>query len=77
VFVEQGILNDLAPDIASTDVVAFLHGRLEWPFLFPVECWKCDASGNVNAVCFVGNVLKRTLDTIVDLFHQTRTELDG
>ena len=78
VLVEQTVLEDSTEDIAASDVVANLErAGGKFPLLLAVERGQVDTTGNVNAVCVVGDALKGTLDTVVDGLHETWAELDG
>lgn len=74
---DERVLVDGTPDVTAGDVVADLHGGGEIPLLLAVESRDSDTARNVDALCDAGNGLQRTLNTIVDVVEQTRTELDG
>jgi hypothetical protein len=78
VLAEQTVLEDGAKDITSSDVVADLElAGCKVPLLLAVEGGQIDTSGDVDAVCVVGNALERALDAVVDGLHETGAELDG
>ena len=77
VFAEKAVLEHDTEHIASGNVVSDLEvARGKVPFLHAVESGQVDATGNVDAVGFIGDALEGTLNTVVDGLHQPGAELD-
>lgn len=57
VFVQQTVLNDLAPDITSANVISLFHGRSEWPLLLAVQGRDSNTTGNVDTIGFASDGL--------------------
>lgn len=74
---DEGVLVDGAPDIAAREVVADLHVRGEVPLLLAVEGIRGDATGDVDALGEIGDLLEGSLDTVVDVVEQAGAEFDG
>lgn len=74
---DEGVLVNRTPDVAAGEVVANLGRGGEVPLLLAVEGVGVDASGDVDALGQLRNLLEGSLDTVVDVVEQTGTELDG
>ena len=76
VVVQKRVLVNSTPDISSSNVISNLHQWLEVPALLSVQRGNCNTTRDVNTVGSFGNLCKWSLNTIVDSFHQTRSQLD-
>lgn len=75
---KQAVLEDSTPDVTTSNVVADLKtGWLEGPFLLAVESGQSHATRDVDAVRGLRDGFERTLDSVVDGFHQTGAQFDG
>jgi hypothetical protein len=78
VVVEKTVLEDGSKHVASGEVVSDLV--LTWcegPLPLAVEGGNVDTARDVNAVRVFGDGFERTLDTVIDGFHETWPEFDG
>lgn len=72
VVVDERVLVDLAKDVAARDVVADLVvERFKVPLDAAVERVGADTARDVDRLGLFGDRLERTLDTVVNIGHET------
>ena len=64
---DEGVLEDGAPDVTAGDVVADLGSRGELPLFGPVDGGGVNSAGDIDALRLLLNLLEGPLDSIVDV----------
>jgi hypothetical protein len=72
----ERVLENSTPNVTTRDVVTNVLGGVELPLVLSVERGNRNSSRNINGFGDVGDLLQRSLNTVVYTIEQTRSKLD-
>lgn len=77
-FIEQGVFKTRTEDITTRDDLTFFNVFIgfEKPLFVEIERGYVSTFGNKYGIGITGNSLQRSLDTIKNLFEDTRAQAD-
>ena len=72
----RGGLLHRTDNIAADDLITGVGGSGKLPLFLPIQSRHFHAARQVIATCFFHNGIQRTLNSVIDIFDQSGTQLD-